>query len=82
MLQAADSTVQHVSEQRPGSMESKNFVAGARLSWNNVMVALNSFTQAQAQAVPQLGDLVGTHKIVTTAWLNALYHLNDRVKSS
>jgi hypothetical protein len=82
LLQTADSTVQHVSQQRPGSKASENFLAGARLSWNNVVVALNSFTQAQAAVVPELGDMVGAHKIVATAWLNALDHLIAHPASS
>jgi hypothetical protein len=82
LLQEADATVQHVTEQPVGSRSSTNFLAGARLSWNNVVVALNYFTQGQAREVPELEAMVGTHKLVTTAWLNALDHLAKHRPSS
>jgi hypothetical protein len=82
LIQTADSTVQHFSHQRPGSPTSKRFLYGARIGWNNVVVGLNYFTQGQAVVVHQLTGMVGTHKLVSTAWLNTLDGLSHHPAAS
>jgi hypothetical protein len=72
LISAADQTVGQLSHTRPGSVDYRNLLYGARLSWNNVVVGLNAFTQGQAVVVPQLTSTVGEHKLLTTTWLNAL----------
>jgi hypothetical protein len=82
LIQSADSTVQHFSHQRPGSPASRRFLYGARVGWNNVAVGLNYFTQGQAVVVHQLTGMVGTHKLVSTAWLNTLDGLGKHPATS
>jgi len=72
LISAADSTVQELSHQSPHSRTFRQLVYGARLGWNNVVVQLNDFTQAQAVVVPELTTTVGLHKTLATTWLNEL----------
>jgi hypothetical protein len=78
LISAADLVTQHFAHQRPGTVAYDRFRLGARLSWNNVSVGLNYFTQGQALVAPVLNDTVGMHKLVATAWLNALDGLGRR----
>jgi hypothetical protein len=72
LIQAADTTVQLYSHQRPGTAESRNLLYGARLGWNNVSMQLNAFTLAEGDEVPAVTAMVGRHKLIAVAWLNAL----------
>ncbi len=72
LISTADGVSQEFATAPRGSSSADRLLAGAKLSWNNVLVGLNEFRPQQAEAVPSLANTIVTTREVAIKWGNAL----------